>query len=123
MRYTAQGAFETFDSKIIPGRNDKPDFEIGTIVINVVNKRLNYDTEEFELMPPVPVPFTVRGKLVEKIKVIAFGAKCDVSFEVSGREYQGKYYAELRAFKIVVDGDQPSPAPEGEKLPEADIPF
>ena len=56
------------------------------------------------------------------------GQEVTVSFDIRGREYNGRYYNNLQGWKVVAaDGDTPDePAPQGDEPPpmgDEDIPF
>jgi hypothetical protein len=126
VRFTTQGTFETFNVKTMQSKKTGKDFLVGEVILNIVNKKLDYETETFEDMDPVPVPFKVMGKLAEQIQTLPYGAVCEVVFEVSGREYQGKYFSEIRAFKVSqvdVAEDQKPANPPKKKEDDAQIPF
>lgn len=56
------------------------------------------------------------------------GQEVTVSFDIRGREYNGRYYNNLQGWKVVAaDSDAPdAPAPQGDEPPpmgDEDIPF
>lgn len=62
---------------------------------------------------PQKVPFEVWGEEKWSNMRVQEGASVVVSFDVSGREYQGKYFVSLNAWKVMrTDGQQQAPAPQ-----------
>ncbi len=57
------------------------------------------------------------------------GQVVTVSFDIRGREYNGRYFNNLQGWKIVTDDDNSAPAPESAPTPppsnysDDDIPF
>lgn len=88
---------------------------------------------------PSLVVFSVWGQdKVNELSTLSAGEKVKVSFNISSREYAGKYYTDLRAWKITRAEDKPqmdtpasyyqAPAPEVEDMPfdngdDNDLPF
>lgn len=68
-------------------------------------------------------PFEVFGQdKVDALSKISIGSEVKVSFNVSAREYQGKYYTNLSAWRLVsVDGSLPQPSSVSSV--EDDLPF
>lgn len=85
------------------------------------------------------VVFSVWGQdKVNELSTLSAGEKVKVSFNISSREYAGKYYTDLRAWKITRLEDKPqmeapasyyqAPAPDVEDMPfdggdDNDLPF
>lgn len=72
---------------------------------------------------PKKVCFSSWGDKVAEVKKMAEGDTLTVSFNVESREYNGRWYTDLRAWKIAKSGGQP--ANNQQDLPpinEADIP-
>lgn len=72
---------------------------------------------------PQKVPFEVWGEEKWGNMRVQEGASVVVSFDVSGREYQGKYFVSLNAWKVMrTDGQQgqqsvaPKPAVQAETI-------
>ena len=57
------------------------------------------------------------------------GQEVTVTFDIRGREYNGRYFNNLQGWKVVAQGDQPASAGEAPPFPspsdlgEDDIPF
>lgn len=73
---------------------------------------------------PKKVKFDVMGEKLEQIMMNArVGASVTVSFDVESREWQGRWYTDLKAWKIVaMDGQgqqaqQQSPVPNAQPAP------
>lgn len=49
------------------------------------------------------------------------GQAVTVTFDIRGREYNGRYFNNLQGWKVVVEGDQPASA-GGEQSPEPPFP-
>ena len=75
---------------------------------------------------PQEVAFDVLEKNFERVEGLKLGDKLEVSFNVKGREWQGRYFVNLQAWKIwLVRAPQNAPQAEGEKAEEKgdDLPF
>jgi len=77
---------------------------------------------------PVNIAFSIWGDKTDLVKNLVTGTEIKVKFDVSSREYNGKYYHEIKAFAIEKVGQQ-QPAqqtftqPEAQTLPGTDLPF
>jgi hypothetical protein len=74
---------------------------------------------------PKKVCFSVWGEKVSEIKPLNQGDKITVSFNVESREFNNKWYTDLRAWKIAKSGAGAA-GPLSEELPpitEKDIPL
>lgn len=49
---------------------------------------------------PKKVCFTTWGDIVDEVRTIAPGTNVQVSFDIDSREFQGKYYSEIKAWKV-----------------------
>jgi len=81
---------------------------------------------------PKKVCFSTWGDKVSELKKLAEGDAVEVSFNAESREYNGRWYTDLRAWKIVKSGGQPidnqldaPPLGEGDIPPDEgdDLPF
>ncbi len=80
---------------------------------------------------PKKICFSAWGDKSEALARINEGSHVKVSFEPNSREYQGKWYTDLRAWKIETLGARPTtetvPPPSLEDIPEddgsGDLPF
>lgn len=86
---------------------------------------------------PKKVKFDVMGEKLEQVMMNArVGATVTVSFDVESREWQGRWYTDLKAWKIMAmdgqgqQGQQQSPVPnaqaapsQGESQQNDDLPF
>lgn len=78
---------------------------------------------------PKMIAFTILGadKVDKFLQYNKEGDKVEVSFDPSSREYNGKYYTDLRAWKVWgLERSDDNPAPEPELQPEGeddDLPF
>ncbi len=85
---------------------------------------------------PKSVKFTCMGQIAQNLDSYNVGDQATVQFDVESREYQGKWYSDIKAFKMAVErtmadknyvGDREVPAgftnppPIGDK--DNDIPF
>jgi len=122
MKYIATGTMETFS---IEDKTSKAgtDYKTGYVVVNIVNQKIDFETGEHEDLPAAPTPFSVFGKQAEKVMALPFGCTVEVKFEITGREYNGKYYSELKASLVkmldVAEDQKQIPG----KLSADDIPF
>ncbi len=88
MSYTAKGfLFKKFDTE---QKTDK--FSIRQFVVKIETKNKNY---------PEYVPFQLMNDRCELIDNIEEGTEVEVSFDIKGREWQGKYFGSLAAWKCV----------------------
>ena len=55
---------------------------------------------------PVNIAFSVWGDKTDLVKNLVTGNEIKVKFDVSSREYNGKYYHEIKAFAIEKVGQQ-----------------
>lgn len=55
---------------------------------------------------PVNIAFSVWGDKTDLVKNLVTGNEIKVKFDVSSREYNGKYYHEVKAFSIEKVGQQ-----------------
>ncbi len=72
------------------------------------------DTEE---QFPRKVCFTLFGDKTSLINSIAVGEMVEVSFNLESREFNGKWYTNVNAWKI----DKPDSAPRSEQMPEYSV--
>lgn len=72
-------------------------------------------------------PMLVFGDRIEAVKALA-GKPADVRFSIQGREYNGRWYTDLRLqYASEAAAEKPArkeaPAPAKEDDPDADLPF
>ena len=84
---------------------------------------------------PKSICFIVWGDMVNKLKSFKEGDMLNVSFDVQSREYQGRWYTDVKAWKIevanaggaAVPPDMPPPDFKETEIPSAeegdDLPF
>ena len=100
--------------KILPVQKISEKFSKQQIVIETI--------EDY----PQEVVFDVKEKDFERVEGLKVGDKLEVSFNVRGREWQGRHFVNLTAWKIwQVRAPQNAPQAEGEKAEEKgdDLPF
>jgi hypothetical protein len=87
---------EIFDTQSGVGKNGKEWFKRQVVI-------------ETETRYPTLIAFTAWGDLCDQA-YFKIGAKIEVSFDVSSREYQGKYYSDIKAigFKPLESGRNPA---------------
>jgi single-strand DNA-binding protein len=97
-------------------------FEIeGTLhkIYDVESKSASFQTREFVISTEGTYPQFVKFQSVQdRVGIIdgyAEGSKIKVSFDLRGREWQGKYFTNLNAWKI----DKVSDAAAGGSMPDA----
>lgn len=69
--------------------------------------------------------------LVDQVQQIAIGTELKVSFDVESREYNGKWYTDVKAWKVIGSGgpssggtyEAPTPATEPPGVETDDLPF
>lgn len=71
---------------------------------------------------PQDVAFQLTQKNVDVLDKFSQGETVEVSFDIRGREYNGRYFNNLEAWRIEKSGDSASPSKEEEKT-EEDLPF
>ena len=60
----------------------------------------------------------------QKLDSLSVGQECTVTFDLRGREHNGRWFNSLNGWKVSAETAQPaSPAPEPEDDPELDVPF
>jgi len=92
MSYTAKGFLvKKFDTE---QKTDK--FSIRQFVVKIETKNENY---------PEYVPFQLMNDRCELIDNIEEGTEVEVSFDIKGREWQGKYFGSLAAWKCIPVGN------------------
>ena len=74
---------------------------------------------------PKSLAFKAKGKAIEKAEKIKVGDEVKVMFNVSSREYKGRYYTECSAWGIDVigGGTKPQPAQQQTREQVDDMPF
>ena len=82
---------------------------------------------------PKNIAFVVWGDMVDRIKAYKEGDILNVSFDVQSREYQGRWYTDVKAWKVEAvsaggsDVPPDMPPPEVTEIPPAeegdDLPF
>lgn len=71
--------------------------------------------------------------LVDQVQQISIGTELKVSFDVESREYNGKWYTDVKAWKVVANGggqssmggggEAPMPSSEPPGMDTDDLPF
>ena len=65
---------------------------------------------------PKKVPIKLFGESVDKFP-LQVGQEVTASLDLDGREWEGKWFPEIKAWNIVYAGAQPSPAPTATPQP------
>jgi hypothetical protein len=96
-------------------------FEIGGRLFHVApeqsgqGKNGTWTKQEFVIETtdqyPKKVCFTVWGEKTSALKSLKAGEEVKVSFDVESREYNGKWYSDLKAWRVV-SGSAAAPAPQ-----------
>jgi single-strand DNA-binding protein len=71
---------------------------------------------EYEQM----VAFDVTGKKVEILRGVSVGMDATVHFDLRGREWQGKFFTNLHAWKVEVKSPASATAPLPQPTPESE---
>ncbi len=75
---------------------------------------------------PKKVCIAVWGDKIDMSK-FRIGDPIQVSFDVESREFNGRWYTDVKAWKVVGQGNSDSPAPEYngpiDPIPDDDLPF
>lgn len=58
---------------------------------------------------PQQIGFDLIKDKVNMVSVHDMGKTCEVSYNIRGREYNGKYYVNLAAWKVKIDQDEDTP--------------
>lgn len=86
-------------------------------------KNGTWKKQEFVIETSAPVPrkicFSLWGDKIDQFR-LAEGEDAEVSFDLESREYNGRWYTEARAWKIVKKGAG-QPIPPGSEPPPADF--
>lgn len=80
---------------------------------------------------PKDIYFECWGAIADVVKGLKVGTEVEVSFDVSSREYNGKYYTTAKAFKVFAKKGGSNAAGDAKDkfdmnnrgLPEGDLPF
>jgi len=99
--------------------------------IKLINPTQNYDSgfskREFVITTQEQYPQDIKLELVkDKCAVLdgySVGQDVEVSFNLRGNEFNGKYYVSLQAWKINKVGGAVAPQPTPSTTEEGDIPF
>ena len=79
---------------------------------------LNVPDEKY----PQDIAFQLTQTNCDKLDQIAEGQEVEVSFRIRGREYNGKYFNNLEAWRVEGMNSAPMPTPVGDNADE-DLPF
>jgi len=81
---------------------------------------------ETEGQYPKKICFSLWGDKIEQSR-IAEGEQINLSFDVESREYNGRWYTEVKAWKITRTGEQAPPSDQYNDIPpedpKDDLPF
>jgi hypothetical protein len=86
---------------------------------------------------PKQIVFDTWSEMIENVKNVPIGSSIDVSFDAESKEFNGRYFTNLKAYKIEVVGQSaqtsqpqssanpntPSPSPLGDNQDNKDLPF
>ena len=72
---------------------------------------------------PKDIAFTGMGKIVPVIENLKVGQQLTVHYELSSREYNGKWYSDIRAWKIDAQVQQAVAVPVQVVEQSEDLPF
>jgi hypothetical protein len=124
MKFKISGKFVKHTVKEIPNKKEpeKP-FRGGDAIFTIINKRIDFNTEEITEYP-TDVPFNVFGaKISEVVEGLVYGQECEITFELKGSEYQGKTYGKIQALSIKTQFNSEASTTASGAAPDADIPF
>ena len=100
-----------------------------SILIEIVSKNFlidenNFDDWRFILNEDFPkkVCISIWGDKIDEQKLVA-GNKLTIDFDVESREYNGRWYTDVKAWKVELAGTGGSSAPPPPSQPEEDLPF
>jgi hypothetical protein len=80
---------------------------------------LGFTTGQGEHTRDQSVPFTFFGKPAAAVNSFMEGEEVKITYDLSGREYNGKHYVELSAWKIEMVGEKKSSVGNGPVRNEA----
>lgn len=66
---------------------------------------------ETEDQYPKKICMSAWGDLVGTFKAFAPGTRLKINFRVESREYNGRWYTDVRPWRVAVDGSAPASAP------------
>jgi hypothetical protein len=78
---------------------------------------LGFTTGQGEYTKDQSVPFTFFGKPAAAVNSFMEGELVKITYDLNGREYNGKHYVELSAWKIEANGERSS-APKRTEAPQ-----
>jgi hypothetical protein len=78
---------------------------------------LGFTTGQGEHTKDQSVPFTFFGKPAAAVNSFMEGESVKITYDLNGREYNGKHYVELSAWKIEANGER-SNAPKRNDAPQ-----
>ncbi|MBX7226117.1 MAG: DUF3127 domain-containing protein [Chitinophagales bacterium] len=71
---------------------------------------------------PKKICVSIWGDKINSSQLV-IGNQLTLSIDLESREYNGRWYTEARAWKVDVDGQQPTPAREVAPFPTEEPPF
>jgi len=71
---------------------------------------------------PKKVCISIWGDKIDEQKLVA-GNKLTIDFDVESREYNGRWYTDVKAWKVELAGTGGTSAPPPPSQPEEDLPF
>lgn len=78
---------------------------------------------ETDTQYPALIAFTAWNTVIDQLDQVAIGSQVEVRFDVSSREYQGKYYSDIKAIAVKSIDEQPkqySPSQDSPPITKTD---
>ena len=102
----------TFQAQTITTKEgSKGPYKVGEAIIKVDQSYEDPRTGE-QVVNLSEIPFNVIGRAAEFVETLQYDQEVEINFEIKGREYNGKYYSQLRAVSIKPVGELKAKAPD-----------
>ncbi len=115
-KFVVKGKFHSHAIATRTKKDSVETFVAGDAIFEIDN---SYEKEGQIVSKIDLVPFNVFGKTAEKVMMYTSGEELSITFQLEGREYQGKYYPQVKApFIHHIEKAKPS-----DKKKDEDVPF
>jgi hypothetical protein len=116
-KFTIEGVFKDHTIKEKDSKKDEGGkYLAGEVMFEIDNTDGKYGAVEV-------IPFSVFGKSAEAGQTLLRGQRVQITFRLSGREWQGRYYPSLKAIFFKPVEQQEAPRPKHDPLKDSEVPF